>query len=54
MMEMDGRDSSTCQKSRRRGIDVILESVNDNRTKRNSCLLQLKTSQNQKRAGEMQ
>ena len=27
---------------------VILEIVNDNRTKRNSCLLKLKRSQNQK------
>ena len=48
MMEMDGRDSVMCQKSRRRDIDVILEFVNNNRTKRNSCLLQLKRSQKPK------
>ena len=39
---------------KRRDILVILEFVNDNRTKRNSCLLKLKRSQNQNRAGEMQ
>ena len=44
MMEMDGRDSATCQKSRRRDIDVILELFNNNRTK----------TKNQKCAGEMQ
>ena len=54
MMEMDGRDSVMCQKSKRRDIDVILEFVNNNRTNRNSCLLQLKRSQKPKCAGEMQ
>ena len=48
MMKMDGRDSAEYRIWEKRDILVILEIVNDNRTKRNSCLLKLKRSQNQK------
>ena len=33
MMEMDGRDSVKCQKSRLRDMIGIIELFNDNRTK---------------------
>ena len=48
MMKMDGRDSAEYRIWEKRDILVILEFVNDNRIKRNSCLLKLKRSQNQK------
>ena len=48
MMKMDDRDSAEYLIWENRDILVILEIVNDNRTKRNSCLLKLKRSQNQK------
>ena len=51
MMKIDGRDSAEYRIWEKRDILVILEFVNDNRTKRNSCLLKLKRSQNQKRGG---
>ena len=54
MMKMNGRDSAEYRIWEKRDILVVLEFVNDNRTKRNSCLLKLKRSQNQKRGGEMQ
>ena len=39
MMEMDGRDSVKCQKSRRMDIYEINKIVNDNKTNLNSYLL---------------
>ena len=33
MMEMDGRDSAKCQKSKLRDMIGIIEMLNDNRTK---------------------
>ena len=33
MMEMDGRDSAKCQKSKLRDMIDIIEMFNDNRTK---------------------
>ena len=33
MMEMDGRECATSQKSKKRDIDVILEIVNDSKDK---------------------
>ena len=42
MMGTDGRDRATCQKSKRRDIDVILEIINDSEDKiANSGLLLL-------------
>ena len=42
-MEMDGRDSAKCQKSKRRDTNGIIEFVNDNKDKiLNSGLLHQK------------
>ena len=48
---MDGRDSAKCQNSRKKGHMSFWKFLNEEKTKRNSCLLHLKRRKT-KRAGK--
>ena len=46
MVEMDGRNSAKCKKSKRRDMMGISEFVNDNRTKKWNSIVFFKRAQN--------